>query len=84
MRLERIARVERRHGHVLLAPLNKTVAAGANTTLHCAAAAEMGGVSGRWLEHCTEAPTPPEARDPRAARRIWDITAKTVGLGSGL
>lgn len=59
----------------------RTPEQGAATALHLAASPEVEGVSGEYFIDERPVPLPAAARDEAAARRLWDISARMVGLG---
>jgi len=55
---------------------------GAETVVYLATSPEVEGVSGKYFEKCREARPSPAARDPEAARRLWELSerlASSVG-----
>ncbi len=66
---------------VLLSMLFKTSWEGAQTSVHCAVAMEMEGVSGVFLRDCTESPLLTAAsQDEHMASKLWTVSSKLVGL----
>ncbi len=69
----------------------KTPEQGASTSVWAALGEELEGIGGLYLEDCAEAlpfeqAAPahglwPHAKDPEAARRLWDLSARTTGAG---
>jgi len=55
---------------------------GARTTLHLATAPELARVSGRYFKDLREARPSASALDPEAQRRLWEVSARMVGLAS--
>jgi NAD(P)-dependent dehydrogenase (short-subunit alcohol dehydrogenase family) len=53
---------------------------GAKTSVYVATAAEPGQVSGRYYAKERQAEPSVEAQDDAAAARLWDVTARLVGL----
>ena len=58
----------------------KTPEQGAQTTIYCAVAEEMEGVSGKYLADCAIKEPSKGAQDDDAARKLWDLSLKLVGL----
>uniref|UniRef100_UPI0037E73FDB retinol dehydrogenase 12 n=1 Tax=Semicossyphus pulcher TaxID=241346 RepID=UPI0037E73FDB len=70
-------------GVVLTPPslvLMKTPREGCQTTLHCALTPGLEGLSGRYFSDCAEKKTAPEGRDDEVAKRLWEESARLVGL----
>ncbi|EDV29177.1 uncharacterized protein TRIADDRAFT_49836 [Trichoplax adhaerens] len=69
---------------VLLRPLLmlilKTPLQGAQTSIYCAVAEELEGVSGRYYSDCMEKKLLPRAKDDEVAKKLWDISCKLVNL----
>jgi NAD(P)-dependent dehydrogenase (short-subunit alcohol dehydrogenase family) len=57
-----------------------TVQDGVEATLRLAVAPELEGVSGRYFDRLREARADPQAYDPAARRRLWDLSAALTGL----
>ncbi|MBK1716873.1 SDR family NAD(P)-dependent oxidoreductase [Thiocystis violacea] len=53
----------------------------AQRVLHAALAEDMAAVSGQYLGDRKTIRAPAQARDPRANRRLWDISEELTGLG---
>ena len=61
----------------------KTPWQGAQTTIYCAVAEELDGVSGKYFADCRETKLKTAAAtDAEAAERLWNISAEMVGLSS--
>ena len=60
--------------------LLKTPMQGAQTTIHCAVAREVEGVSGKYWDNCAIKEPSSRANDEEACRKLWDYSAKLVGL----
>jgi len=58
----------------------KTREQGAQTTVHCTVSEEMEGVSGKYLRDCHIVEESKEAQDDDAAKRLWEMSMKLVGL----
>ncbi|XP_059195948.1 retinol dehydrogenase 12 [Centropristis striata] len=70
-------------GAVLSLPsllLMKTPRQGSHTSVHCSVAPGLEDRSGRYFSDCVEQEAAPEGRDDDAARRLWDESARLVGL----
>ena len=57
-----------------------TVAEGVEATLRLAVAPELEGVSGHYFDRLREARANPQAYDPAARRRLWDVSVALAGL----
>lgn len=53
---------------------------GAQTPLYLACSPEVEGVSGKCFANCEEEELMPKATDEQAAKKLWDISRKMVGL----
>ncbi|XP_078386272.1 retinol dehydrogenase 14-like [Cetorhinus maximus] len=53
---------------------------GAQTTIYCAVAEELDNVSGLYFSDCAAKEAAPQARDDEAAKRLWELSEKMVGL----
>jgi NAD(P)-dependent dehydrogenase (short-subunit alcohol dehydrogenase family) len=60
----------------------RTPERGAETSIRLASAPELAGVTGRYFANGREARTSTPARDQEAARRLWDVSERMVGLAS--
>ena len=60
--------------------LCKTPEQGAQTSIYCAVSEEMEGVSGKYLVDCAIQDPSKRAQDDDAARKLWDLSLKLVGL----
>lgn len=58
----------------------RTSERGAETSIRVASAPELAAVTGRYFANGREARTSTPARDTEAARRLWDVSARMVGL----
>ncbi len=59
----------------------KTPHQGAQTTIYCAVAEELEGVSGRYYGDCREEKlATAAANDDEVAEELWRVSAKMVGL----
>jgi len=68
----------------LVAPLRwylfKDAEQGAQTSIYCAVAEEMEGVSGKYLADCAFKKECKGAQDDDAAKKLWDLSLELVGL----
>ncbi|XP_034076345.1 retinol dehydrogenase 14b [Gymnodraco acuticeps] len=53
---------------------------GAQTPLYLACSPEVEGVSGKCFANCAEEELMPKATDEQAAKKLWDISRRMVGL----
>ncbi|XP_022064100.2 retinol dehydrogenase 12 [Acanthochromis polyacanthus] len=60
--------------------LMKTPWQGCQTTVFCAVTPGLEECSGRYFSDCAEKETAPEGRDDVAARKLWEESARLVGL----
>ena len=66
--------------HVTMYLFTKTPKQGAQTTIHCAVAREVEGVSGKyWDDSAIKAPSR-AARDDDACANLWEYSVRLVGL----
>jgi retinol dehydrogenase-12 len=54
---------------------------GARTSIYLATAPEVAGVTGRYFKGLREARPSRAAHDDEVARRLWEVSARLVGLG---
>ncbi len=64
----------------LARPFFRTPERGAETSIWLCSAPELAGVTGRYFVDCRERQPHRRARDDDASRRLWDASAKLVGL----
>lgn len=57
-----------------------TPAQGAETSVYLATAPEVAGVSGKYFDNKKMVPASPLAEDEVLANKLWDVSAKLVGL----
>jgi len=69
-----------RWGVRLAAPFFLTAEQGARTSLHLCTSAEVAGVSGAYFARSRVARARPAGRDDVAAHRLWELSARLVGL----
>ncbi|KAM3861294.1 retinol dehydrogenase 14b [Diretmus argenteus] len=60
----------------------KSPVQGAQTPLYLACSPEVGGVSGKCFANCEEEELMAKATDDQAAKRLWDLSERMVGLTS--
>ncbi|XP_071962335.1 retinol dehydrogenase 14-like [Antedon mediterranea] len=69
---------------VLLSPIRwlffKTPKQGAQTTIYCAVAGELKGVSGRYYGDCKEEPWHKAVLDEDVAKKLWEVSEKMTKL----
>ena len=59
----------------------KTPRQGAQTTIYCAVAEELEGVSGRYFGDCREqVPKTAVSMDDQVAEKLWKVSAEMVDL----
>jgi NAD(P)-dependent dehydrogenase (short-subunit alcohol dehydrogenase family) len=56
-----------------------TLEAGVDATWRLVAAPELDGVTGRFFDRTREAEPDPQALDPSARRRLWDLSVRLTG-----
>jgi NAD(P)-dependent dehydrogenase (short-subunit alcohol dehydrogenase family) len=66
----------------LAAPFMLTPEKGARTQIWLASSPEVEGVTGKYFAKCREKKPAPRALDEETQHRLWDVTAKLVGLGN--
>ncbi|KAM9236251.1 retinol dehydrogenase 13-like [Leptosomus discolor] len=65
----------------LIRPFIKSVEQGAASTIYCAVAEEVAGITGKYFDSdCGLALPSPAARDAGLARKLWDESERLVGL----
>lgn len=60
--------------------LVKSPELGAQPSVYLAVSEEMEGMTGRYYDVMTEKEPAPQALDEEAARRLWEISSRLVGL----
>ncbi|KAL7393868.1 hypothetical protein ABVT39_017177 [Epinephelus coioides] len=60
--------------------LMKTPYQGCQTTVYCAVMPGLESLSGRYFSDCAEKEVAPEGRDDLVAKRLWEESARLVGL----
>ena len=67
---------------LLLMLILKTPRQGAQTTIYCAVAEELEGVSGKYFGDCCEEQlVTTVSKDDQVAERLWNVSSEMVGLG---
>lgn len=56
---------------------------GAQTPLYLSCSPEVEGISGKCFANCKEEELQEKAKDPQAAKRLWDISSDMVGITPG-
>uniref|UniRef100_R4GC18 NADP-retinol dehydrogenase n=1 Tax=Anolis carolinensis TaxID=28377 RepID=R4GC18_ANOCA len=64
----------------LLPFLLKTPQEGAQTSVYCAVAEELGSVSGKYFSDCKPAYVSPQGRDDETAKKLWDVSCELLGI----
>ena len=64
----------------LLQPLFLTPEKGAATSIFLASSAEVEGVTGNYFDKCVAVPSSKGPDDPEVASRLWEVSARLVGL----
>lgn len=64
----------------LMRPFQRSIASGARTSIYLCAAPEVAGVSGEYFADCRIAQPTEFGRDDEAARKLWAISERMVGL----
>ncbi|GFG35420.1 hypothetical protein Cfor_07746 [Coptotermes formosanus] len=59
----------------------KTPEEGAQTTIYCSVDEKLADKTGLYYSDCKEKTPSRKARDAEAAKKLWDLSAKLVGLG---
>ncbi|KAJ3606446.1 hypothetical protein NHX12_025967 [Muraenolepis orangiensis] len=66
--------------HLAMLTFFRSPLQGAQTLLYLACSPLVEGVSGRYFADCEEVPLLDKATDEGAARRLWDLSERLVGL----
>ena len=69
-----------RLGMKVAAPFFLSAAGGARTSIYLATSPEVEGVTGKYFEKCKPATPRRAALSPDVAKRLWDVSAKLVGI----
>ena len=67
--------------NVLFRHFGKTIEEGAQTQIHLAVSEELEGVSGFYFSDYRQEEPSKHAQDDVAAKKLWEVSAKLVGLG---
>ena len=62
----------------------KTSEQGAQTSIHLAVSEELEGVTGLYFADCKERTPAETAQDDQAAKKLWEVSAKLVGLDTSV
>ncbi|PKK17103.1 WW domain-containing oxidoreductase [Columba livia] len=69
---------------VLIRPFIKSAEQGAISTIYCAVAEEVSGITGKYFDSgCGLALPSPAARDAGLARKLWEESERLTGLTDG-
>lgn len=60
--------------------VSKTTEHGAQTSIYCAVDESLANVSGLYYRDCAQEPLEKFAQDEEAAKRLWELSVKAVGL----
>jgi hypothetical protein len=63
--------------------IGRTPGQGADTIIYLATAPELAGVTGQYFYERKPLAPSAAARDPAAARRLWEVSAQLTGLTAG-
>lgn len=64
----------------LMRPFQRSIASGSRTSIYLCAAPEVADISGEYFADCKIAVPTPYARDDAAAKKLWEISERMVGL----
>jgi NAD(P)-dependent dehydrogenase (short-subunit alcohol dehydrogenase family) len=64
----------------LMRPFQRSIAKGSRTSIYLCASPEVATVSGEYFADCKIAKPTSHGRDDAAARKLWDISERMVGL----
>jgi NAD(P)-dependent dehydrogenase (short-subunit alcohol dehydrogenase family) len=67
-------------GIKISSPFFLSPAKGARTSVYLASDPAVAGISGEYFVKCKPKQPKPQARDPEAARRLWQVSEELVGL----
>lgn len=59
----------------------KTPEGGAQTSIYCSVDEKLANETGLYYSDCREKTPSSKARNPEAAKRLWELSAKMVGIG---
>ncbi|MEW6364191.1 MAG: SDR family oxidoreductase [Acidobacteriota bacterium] len=60
-----------------------SVEEGARTSVYLASSPEVAGVTGKYFAKCKELESSTQSRDREAAKRLWEVSRRLVGLKQG-
>lgn len=60
--------------------VTKSLRQGAQTTIYCAVAEELEGISGRYYSDCAEATLMSHATDDGVAKKLWEVSEVLTGF----
>jgi len=66
--------------YVVGSPFMKTIPQGAATQVYLAVSKEVEGVGGKFYDDCNEYVPTQDARDEKAAERLWKVSEELTGL----
>jgi NAD(P)-dependent dehydrogenase (short-subunit alcohol dehydrogenase family) len=64
----------------LVRPFQRSIASGSRTSIYLCTSPEVATVSGEYFADCKIARTTRHGRDDAAARKLWDLSERMVGL----
>lgn len=67
-------------GVLIARPFMISAKKGAETSIYLASSPEVAGVTGKYFVRCKQRLPSRVARDPEAARRLWDVSERLAGL----
>ncbi len=62
----------------LLTPLQKSPAAGAETSIYLASSPEVEGVSGKYFADCKAVESDPASYDREVAEKLWQLSLELI------
>lgn len=62
----------------LVRPFTKSLQQAASTTVYCATAIELTGVTGVYFNNCCQCQESPEARNDELAHALWDLSIEMI------
>ncbi len=71
-----------KYATMLARPLMISAEKGAETQIYLATSPDVTGITGEYFDKCRVAKPSPQAEDMETARRLWDVSAKLVGLAA--
>jgi NAD(P)-dependent dehydrogenase (short-subunit alcohol dehydrogenase family) len=64
----------------LMRPFQRSIAKGSETSIYLCVSPEVANISGEYFADCKIATTTVHGRDDNAAKKLWDISERMVGL----